>query len=1048
MRRVLSVILLGAFLSFPTLAQAGLGREQVDLDLGWKFQAGDAKDYQGAPEVTAWRWKFAMKTAPLGLRPADPSFSADGPDWADAAPAEDVFHSKGGSAWFRVTLPPAKGKTKAVSFSSVDDNATVFLNGQRLTYHSGWDDPFTVSLEKAWRAEGPNVLAVLVQNGSGPGGIGETRFISAGVESPLPPWRYRLVPGYSPSDLDLSGLQADPFGDDWKNARKDEDVFAETLGFALFQADLPEVPFSGRVLRFDAVDDNATVYLNGKELLHHEGWNEPFSVPLDKVWDPNGPNRLAVLVENSYGGGTIKNVTLEHSGVRPSGPVLPGYDDRSWQDVRLPHDFVVGGVFDPTKDKSHGYLPTGVGWYRKTFFLPEFDKDRSLWIDFDGVYRDSRVWLNGKELGRHSSGYTSFRYDLGEAAVYGGKNVLVVRADATGSEGWWYEGGGIYRHVRLHKAENLHVAPWGVFVSARPNQELSPSSASLRVETQVDNRSMSDQRFRLVSEVMNPSGQVVQTLTSDVKVSKSSQGAFAQSGRLDRPSLWDTETPSLYRLVTRLEVDGKTLDRVETTFGVRSIRFDAKEGFFLNGRSVKIKGTCNHQDFAGVGIALGDRLHAYRVGLLKGMGSNAYRCSHHPMASELLDECDRQGMLVMDENRRLGDTEDVLAQTRDMVLRDRNHPSVILWSLCNEESLQGTPEGAKRGKAMKKVILELDKTRLVTAAMNGGYGAGLTDVVDLLGFNYHDAEYEPFHKAHPDKRLIGSETASTVCTRGIYANDKVRGYVSAYDVNFPSWGQSTEKAWKALATRPYMAGGFVWTGFDYRGEPTPYAWPCISSHFGVFDTCGFPKDNYWYYKAWWGKDPVLHLLPHWNDPLPSAKSVSVWAHTNCDEVELFLNGKSQGRRKVEPLGHAEWDVVYRPGVLSAKGYKEGALVAEDKVETTGRPASLRLEPFVTAFKADGKDQVPVKVSVVDAKGRVVPTASNLVTFQVVGPAQVDGVGNGDPSCHESDKASQRSAFHGHCLAVLRAGKKAGTVTLRASSPGLRSATVTLTTAAP
>jgi beta-galactosidase len=347
---------------------------------------------------------------------------------------------------------------------------------------------------------------------------------------------------------------------------------------------------------------------------------------------------------------------------------------------------------------------------------------------------------------------------------------------------------------------------------------------------------------------------------------------------------------------------------------------------------------------------------------------------------------------------------------------------------------------------MKKTILDLDKTRLITCAMNGGYGEGLSNVVDLQGFNYHVGDYEPFHKAHPDQPVFGSETASTVCTRGIYEIDKTKGYVTAYDTFAPDWAQTTAIAWKALADKPYMAGGFVWTGFDYRGEPTPYVWPCVNSHFGILDMCGFPKDNYWYYKSWWGSEPVLHLLPHWNWQGREGKTINVWAHTNCDSVELFLNGKSQGRQDVPALGHAEWKVAYHPGTLLAKGYRDGKQILEEKVETTGKPAALRLAPYVTAFKADGEDQVPVAVSVVDAKGRVVPTANNMVTFRVSGPAIVAGVGNGDPSCHEPDKGSKRSAFNGYCMAVLQAGEKTGTVTLTASAPGLQSDTVTLKTA--
>lgn len=1030
------------------LRATDLARERVPFDGGWRFHLGDPSGYTGAPEITHWRWRSASEGV-LGNAPAAPSFPVTGPLWRDASPGEDVFHQKSGVAWFRLELPASDAASQAVSFRSVDDTAAVFLNGRKLTYHEGWNDPFTVDLTKAWNPQGPNILAVRVFNGAQGGGIGEAHFIAAGKDVPLRAWRVYLAPDGLTQGPDRTGLQEDPSSPAWADASMGEDVFGGVRGYAWFKADLPSIPQSGRTLCFDAVDDNATVYLNGKKLFHHEGWNESFAVPLDKVWNARGPNHLAVLVENTYGGGAIQRTTLTFDGLRPSGPALPSFDDAAWRPVHLPHDFVVEGAFDPAADKSHGYLPTGVGWYRKTFTLSASDKGRALWIDFDGAYRDARVWLNGNLLGRHASGYTSFRYDITDQAVFGGENVLVVRCDATVPEGWWYEGGGLYRHVWLHKAPPLHVAPWGVFVNAQPSEEIDPDSAAVTVTTRLDNLNGSSGPCRLVSEILDPSGKSVLTLSTDGKIRESGHQVFVQTGRLDHPALWSLEKPNLYRLVSRVEQEGAEIDRVETAFGVRTFRFDKDRGFFLNGKSVKIQGTCNHQDFAGVGIAMGDRLQAYRIERLRSLGCNAIRCSHQPMAAELLDECDRVGLLVMDENRRLGDSPETLSQVRDMVLRDRNHPSVFLWSLCNEESLQGTEEGAKKGRIMKDLILSLDPTRLVTCAMNGGFGEGLSKVVDLQGFNYHVTEYEPFHAAHPETPLFGSETASTVGTRGVYRSDPSRGYVTSYDLVAPEWAQTTEVAWKALAEKPYMAGGFVWTGFDYRGEPTPYGWPCISSHFGILDTCGFPKDNAWYYQSVWGKESVLHLLPHWNAP-PAGEDgkVPVWAYTNCEEVELFLNGRSLGREKVPALGHAEWKVTYRPGTLVARGYRSGFSVIEDKVSTTGQPAALLLGPYVTRLQANGEDQVPVAVTVVDARGRVVPTASNRVIFHVKGPAIVDGVGNGDPSCHEPDKASGRSAFNGRCMVILRSGERAGRVVLTATSPGLKSASVTLQTVTP
>ena len=488
------------------------------------------------------------------------------------------------------------------------------------------------------------------------------------------------------------------------------------------------------------------------------------------------------------------------------------------------------------------------------------------------------------------------------------------------------------------------------------------------------------------------------------------------------------------------------VDRVVTPFGIRTIRFDADKGFFLNGKPVKIYGTCNHQDFAGIGIALPDRVLAYKIEKLKEMGANAYRCSHHPFAPELMDECDRQGMLVMDENRRLGDSQEVLSQVESMILRDRNHPSVILWSLCNEERLQGTPEGEKMGKAMKDVINRLDPTRPVTAAMNGGYGGGLSQVVDVQGFNYHWSDYDDYHRDHPTQPMFGSESASVVTTRGIYQQDDQRGYVSAYTTG-------AEQNWRPVAERPFMAGAFIWTGFDYRGEPSPFGWPCINSHFGVMDTCGFPKDDYYYYHAWWGTKPVLHLVPNWNWAYPNpgkaheGREITVRAYSNCDRVELFLNGESLGAQDMPPNSHLDWKAHWAPGVLSAKGFKKGKEVVSDRVETAGLPDAIRLTPDRRTIQADGQDCSMIKVEIVDAHGRNVPVADNTVEFNITSNGRIIGVGNGDPSSHEPDKATHRRAFNGLCMAIVQSTRDTGPIIVTATSPTLETATTIIETKA-
>ena len=880
-------------------------------------------------------------------------------------------------------------------------------------------------------------------------------------------WRWRV--GQPGEETTMTAAALDTTGGDWQTAAPAADVFQGRSGFAWFRTTLPAVAAArGRTVRFDGVDDNATVYLNGQRLTHHEGWNDAFEVPLDAAWNAAGPNTLVVLVENTAGGGGITApVTLGVStapgpgGVDPSQPQM---SDAAWRTVHLPHDYVLESAFTPRGDPSHGSLiPTGA-WYRKTFTLPASDKGKALWLDFDGVYRDSKVYLNGVLLGEHPCGYTAFRYDISSAAHYGDRNVLAVQTNAQKSEGWWYEGGGIYRHVWLNVADPVHVAPWGTFVStkmAEPGPDGAVSPAIVNVKTAVDYPAdfNGNPAFTLVARVLDPAGRVVGTATAPADV-QAGQRQVTQQITITRPALWSIETPQRYTLHTEVQQGDRVVDATDTPFGIRTIRFDAAQGFFLNGKPVKIKGTCNHQDFAGVGVAMPDSLLLWRVKKLKEMGSNAYRMSHNPPTSELLDACDKLGMLVMDENRHLGDTENGKAsqntpyqdlhEVESMVLRDRNHPSIIMWSMCNEEGIQGTPAAARIFTAMKKVVDQDDGTRPVTCAMNGGYDSavGISSVEDLQGINYNPGAYDRFHQAHPTMPLYGSETASQVSTRGVYTSipfdryygDQTKGFVSAYDVNAPPWAQTAEDAWKPIADRPYVAGGYIWTGFDYKGEPTPFNWPDINSNFGVMDECGFPKDSYYYYQAVWGDKPIVHVLPHWNWAGKEGQPIDVWAYSNAARVELFLNGASLGAKDMPANGHLSWSVPYAPGTLEARGFDStGKVMATDKVETAGAPAGLRLTTDRTALTADGEDLTMVEVDVVDAQGRIVPTADDLVTFTVAGAGHVAGVGNGDPTNHEPDKAGYRHAFNGKCMVIVGAGERPGTISLRASAAGLKSA---------
>ncbi len=733
-------------------------------------------------------------------------------------------------------------------------------------------------------------------------------------------------------------------------------------------------------------------------------------------------------------------------------PSRPRFDDSSWRVINLPHDWAVELPFkNDRKLADHGFKPLGreypetsIGWYRRVFEIPASDSGKRLSIEFEGVFRDSIVALNGIYLGRHASGYTPFRYDVTDFANFGGENVLLVRVDATLGEGWFYEGAGIYRHVWLTKTDPLHVAPWGTFVRS----EVQGATASVTISTEVENQSAQTRVFNVVSRFVDKDGNIVsKTETQSMQALPGASLTVTAEAKIEHPLLWSLEEPNLYRALTTVEDanSGRATDHYATTFGIRTLKFDADHGFFLNGKPVKIQGTCNHQDFAGVGAALPDRINTFRIERLKEMGSNAYRTSHNPPTPALLDACDRLGMLVMDETRMMSSNPEGLEEFATLIRRDRNHPSVILWSIGNEEDLiQGNDTGARIASSMKQLARDLDPTRPITEAMNGDWGKGLSAVVDVQGFNYGKAEQmDAFHRQFPNQPTVGTETASTVSTRGIYANDKTAGYVSAYDLNYPPWATTAENWWSIYAEREYVTGGFAWTGFDYRGEPTPYSWPCINSHFGIIDTCGFPKDNFYYYQSEWIDKPSLHLFPHWNWRGKEGQEISVWCYSNLSQVELLLNGKSLGRKDVPRHKHVEWKVPYAPGTLEARAYDRNALVLTRKRETTGPAAKLVLRPDRAQLSADGEDVSLITVEVQDDQGRIVPVAGNVVTFKITGQGRLIGVGNGDPSSHESDKGPTRAAFNGLCLAIVQATKQPGELALEASSPGIAGARVAI-----
>jgi len=727
------------------------------------------------------------------------------------------------------------------------------------------------------------------------------------------------------------------------------------------------------------------------------------------------------------------------------------FDDSGWRTVDLPHDWAIELPFENNPSlNDHGYHPLGrafpatsVGWYRRVFDLPASDLGRRIALEFDGVYRDSIVIFNGHYIGRNFSGYAPFRYDISDHANYGSRNILLVRADATLGDGWFYEGAGIYRHVWLTKTNPVHVPQWGTFVRStiRPG-----APAAVRITTEVDNETDASSNCRVVSKIVDPAGITVATVAATpISISASTRRNFEQTIEVASPALWSVEDPKLYRLETTVESAATAVDTYTTPFGIRSVRFDVNQGFFLNEKSVKLKGTCNHQDHAGVGAALPDRIQYYRVERLKDMGSNALRTSHNPPTPELMDACDRLGLMVMCETRMMDSNPEGLSQLERMVRCHRNHPSIVIWSVGNEEPEQENERGARIEATMKRIVKANDDSRLITQAMNYGWGGnGATKVQDVQGFNYNEDRIDQFHKDWPALPMVGTETGSTVSTRGIYFNDKEKGYVRAYDLEHPPWAQLAEVWWKFYRERPFLAGGFAWTGFDYRGEPTPYTWPCINSHFGIMDMCGFPKDNFYYYKAWWGSRPALHLFPHWNWEGKEGQEIEVWVHCNLGRVELLLNGQSLGAQDVKRNTHLMWKVKYAPGSIEARGFTGGRHALTVTRETSGPAAKIVLRPDRQKLLANGEDVAMITAQILDSQGREVATADNPLTFAVSGGGKLIGLGNGDPSCHEMDKADSRRAFNGLCMAIVQTSKSADMIHVEATSPGLESATVSLT----
>jgi beta-galactosidase len=793
--------------------------------------------------------------------------------------------------------------------------------------------------------------------------------------------------------------------------------------------------------------------------------------------------------------------TVFHSATNPGADVSyvqANFNDRAWRQVNLPHDFGIEGPFQQALPGDTGKLPwAGVAWYRKHFLISPFDKGQRIYLDIDGAMSYAEVWLNGHFVGGWPYGYSSFELDLTRYIHFGSENVLAIRLDNPPNSSRWYPGGGIYRNVWLVKTAPVHIAHWGTYITT---PTVGAESATVNLETHIANCSNEPADVMVCTRIYAPSlrNAVASSDSVSLTVPPGQVGPCEASAVIAAPRLWNLEHPCLYTAVTTVTVNGKTVDQYSTPFGVRTIRFDPERGFFLNDKYVRIQGVCDHADLGALGTAVNTRALERQIELLKQMGCNAIRTSHNPPAPELLDLCDQMGILVMDESFdcwEKGKTPNDYhllfddwheKDWRAELQRDRNHPSIILWSIGNEIPDQWTPRGVPLGSELTAIAHEEDPTRPTTAACNdadsGFNGFGKT--IDIVGYNYQWKFYSHFHEANPDQPIFGSETASCISTRGEYffpvSNDQLKGnvdfQVSSYDLSAPPWAWPPDKEFAAEDAHPYVAGEFVWTGFDYLGEPTPYNHdahkmldftdpilkaraeqqldddrkilvPSRSSYFGIIDLAGFPKDRFYLYQAHWRPDhPMAHILPHWNWPERVGQVTPVFVYTSGDEAELFLNGHSLGRKKILPGQYRlRWDdVIYHPGELHVVAYKHGNVWATDTVQTTGPAAKLLIHPDRLRLAPDGKDLSFITVKIADKDNLLVPRSHNHVVFHIHGPGEIAAVDNGDPTSFEPFQASEHDAFNGLCLVIVRTlPGQTGTITLTADSPGLRGAAVSL-----
>jgi beta-galactosidase len=766
----------------------------------------------------------------------------------------------------------------------------------------------------------------------------------------------------------------------------------------------------------------------------------------------------------------------------------------SWQKLNLPHDWSIEGDFDENHPATYngGALPGGIGWYKKIFKVEVSDKLKELYIDFDGVYMDSEVWINNHYLGKRPNGYIGFRYNLTPFLNYGEKeNEIKVKVDNSQQpNSRWYSGSGIYRNVWLVKTDKLHIKNWGTYVTT---PMVTLDSATVNVETSITNNYTEAKNIVLKTTVLFNNEKITEN-SNHLNIKNKNELTFSEKLEINSPKLWSIETPQLYTILSKVYIDNELVDTYKTPIGIRFFKFDLDKGFLLNNKSVKIKGVCNHHDLGALGTAINTRALERQLEILKGMGVNGIRTAHNPPAPELLDLCDKMGFIVMNEAFDMWNNSKTTydyannwkewhkKDLEDFVKRDRNHPSVFIWSIGNEIQEQWNEQGVETAKELKAIVTNLDTTRLITAGMNPpvnmvnqdvtlqfdkanvNYNAlAASGVLDIIGYNYAHQTYVHHKQNFPETPFIATETTSGLQTRGYYdqKSDTLKRWpvrwdvaftggnpdntISSYDQVSAPWGSTHEETWKVIKKHDFLSGMFIWTGFDYLGEPTPYVWPSRSSYFGVIDLAGFPKDVYYMYQSEWTDKPVLHVFPHWN--WEKDQDVDIWAYyNNADEVELFLNGKSLGskHKKGDDL-HLMWRLPFEPGTLTAVSRKNGKTVLEKEIKTAEEASQISLNADRNTIQGDGVDLSFITVSVLDKKGTLVPYATNNIEFNIEGPGKIVGVDNGDPTSHASFKASNRNAFYGKCLVIVQSLNKEGIIKLTANSKGLTDSTINIST---